>query len=131
MKAARASLRLTQDELAKSVGGSKRGIQQNESGETEPGSTVLRGFLGLGINANWILTGEGPMRIDDLKPAGTLDPARLKLAVETVEEGLHQTRRTMAPEKKAELVLAVYDLYADGVAAQAKERILRLVKSAA
>lgn len=61
----------------------------------------------------------------------TLDLDRLRLAIETVEEGLQQTDRMMAPNKKSELVLAVYDLYADGVSAQAKERILRLVKSAA
>ena len=71
------------------------------------------------------------MLLADLMPAGSLDTARMRLAVETVEEGLAQTRRTMSADKKAELMLAVYDLYADGVSAQAKERILRLVKSAA
>lgn len=90
---------------------------------------MIFGLVRLGINANWLLTGEGPMLLKDLAvPAGTLNTARLQLAIETVEEGLQATGRTMTPAKKTELILAVYDLYADGTA---KERILRLVKSAA
>ena len=71
------------------------------------------------------------MLLSDLSSTDILDTARLRLSVETVEEGLRVTKRTMAPGKKAELILAVYDLYADGVSAQVKERVLRLVKSAA
>lgn len=59
-----------------------------------------------------------------------LDMERLALALETVEEGLCVTRRTMAPDKKAELVAAVYDLFEERTPAM-KERVLRLVKSAA
>lgn len=63
-------------------------------------------------------------------PTGTLDPARLRLAIETVEEGLTATRRTMTPDRKAELVTAVYDLFDEDVSEKSRDRVLRLVKSA-
>ena len=68
MKAARDVLGLTQDGLAKAVGGSKRGIQENEARNRVPGGEVVFGMVRLGINANWLLTGEGPMLLADLAP---------------------------------------------------------------
>lgn len=85
-----------------------------------------------GINANWLLTGEGPMLLADLQAPsapGALDSARMRLAIEAVEEGLAAAKRVMAPAKKTDLVLAVYDLLEEpGVN---KERVLKLVKLAA
>lgn len=130
MKAARTALGLKQDEIAAQSGVSYSVYQKYEMGRSVPGGEAIAGLVRLGINANWLLTDEGPMLIADLASHGPLDAARLKLALETVEEGLHQTNRTMAPDKRAELVLAVYDLYADDVSTQTQERILRLVKSA-
>lgn len=57
------------------------------------------------------------------------DMARLRLAIETVEEGLAVTHRTMKPADKAELVLAVYDLFGESDAN--KESVVKLVKFAA
>lgn len=65
---------------------------------------------------------------DAIKP-GSLDTARLRLAVETVEEGLSAARTTMEAGKKADLVLAVYDLL-EGSGAN-KAQVLKLVKLAA
>lgn len=62
----RRHLGLTQDELAKEIGTSKRGIQDNEANKAIPGGKALCGLLGLGVNVNWLLTGEGPMRLADL-----------------------------------------------------------------
>lgn len=70
IKAARESLGLSQDGLALAVGGSKRGIQDNEARNRVPGGEVICGMVRLGINANWLLTGEGPMRIADLVDIG-------------------------------------------------------------
>lgn len=158
MRAARGALGLSQEGLANAVGGSKRGIQNNEALKSVPGGEILCGLIALGINANWLLSGAGSMLLADTQaqtislreaalidtarfgaaqsdtsapPASALDPARLRLAIETVEEGLAATQRTMTPEKKAELVTAVYDLFADDTSAQAKGKVLRLVKLAA
>ena len=48
---------------------------------------------------------------------------------ETRREGLAAAKRTMATDKKAELVLAVYDLLEEP--SVTKERVLKLVKLAA
>lgn len=81
-----------------------------------------------GINANWLLTGEGPMRLADLRPkaSGEPDATRLLAAIETVEQGLAVADTTIGPIKRAELVMAVYDLLeAPGVT---RERVLKLVR---
>ena len=69
IKAARDSLGLSQDGLALAVGVSKRGIQSNERQISVPGGEVICGMVHLGINANWLLTGEGPMLLADLVDA--------------------------------------------------------------
>lgn len=131
LKAARAALGLSQKDIAAQSGVSARGYQGYEDGRSVPGGEAIAGLVRLGINANWLLIGEGPMLLADLQapaPAG-LDLARFRLALEATEEGLAAAGRVMAPDKKAELVLAVYDLLEEP--ANTKERILKLVKLAA
>jgi hypothetical protein len=41
-----------------------------------------------------------------------LDVHTLEMAIHTLESVLEQTRRTMSPSKKTELILAIYQLYA-------------------
>lgn len=87
-----------------------------------------------GVTLDWLATGREPKTRAELRaavatPAGALDQARLQLAIATVEEGLAAVRRVMTPDRKAELVLAVYDLYE--VPANTRDRVLKLVKSAA
>ncbi|MDD3326491.1 MAG: hypothetical protein PHW25_05325 [Zoogloea sp.] len=88
-----------------------------------------------GVTVDWLATGRPPKTRAELRagsgtaPEPVLDLTRLQLAIATVEEGLAATRRVMAPEKKAELVLAVYDLYQEP--ANTRDRVLKLVKSAA
>lgn len=66
MRQAREHLKLTQQQLANSLGVSKRGIQDNETRNRVPGGEVINGFVGLGINANWLLTGDGEMLLADI-----------------------------------------------------------------
>jgi hypothetical protein len=53
------------------------------------------------------------------------------MVIEAVEEGLREAKREIAHAKKAELIAAVYDLYAGSGRAIEKERVLRLITSAA
>ncbi len=59
---------LSQDEIASSIGSKKRGYQDNERGHSYPGGKVIEGFVHLGINANWLLTGEGEMLLGEKSP---------------------------------------------------------------
>jgi transcriptional regulator with XRE-family HTH domain len=64
LKAARAALSLKQTEVAAQSGVSEGGYQKYEMGRSVPGGEAIAGFVRLGINANWLLTGEGPMLLD-------------------------------------------------------------------
>lgn len=130
LKAARAEIGLSQKEMAAQSGVSARGYQGYEDGRSLPGAEAIAGFVRLGINANWLLTGDGSMLLSGPQASiGAPDAARLRLAIEAAEEGLSAAGRVMGPDKKAELVLAIYDLFEEP--AITKERVLKLVKFAA
>lgn len=136
LRGIRTKMGLKQSELAAQSGVSERAYQGYEAGKSVPGGDAIEGFMKVGISANWLLTGEGSMLLADLQapaapaaPPGALDIARMRLSIEAVEEGLAAASRTMTPNKKAELIMAVYDLLEEpGVN---KNRVLNLVKLAA
>lgn len=69
MRAAREVLGLTQASFNEQFGyGSVRSYQKNEAGINEAGICLAAAFIRAGINANWLLTGEGPMLVADLAP---------------------------------------------------------------
>ena len=63
------------------------------------------------------------------QPAAVFDEARLEKSLEAVEAGLAAAGSTMAPAKKAAVVLAVYDLLQEP--SVTRERVLKLIKLAA
>ena len=65
LKKARNLLGLSQERLAKKLGISRPAWQGYELGRNEPGSGVIKELVNLGFNANWILTGEGEMRLPE------------------------------------------------------------------
>lgn len=71
IKAARKALGLTQDELSSAAGArSKSGLQDNEAGKNMPGGQMIGALVALGVNSNWLLTGEGQMLIGYQPVAG-------------------------------------------------------------
>jgi len=69
IKQARNALNITQDVLSQRADAtSKRGLQDNEAGKAVPGGAIIAALVASGINANWILTGEGEMLLADLVP---------------------------------------------------------------
>lgn len=61
LKLAREHLGMSIAAMAKHVGMSHRGYQDNEAGLRTPKSTVISKFVELGISSHWLLTGEGEM----------------------------------------------------------------------
>lgn len=111
---------------AAKVGIEKATFSRHWNQGTVPTGQILKKIAQTGISIDWLLTGKGPMR-----PVNRdLDLKLLRLALETVEEGLIETGETMEPARKAELVAAVYDLYAGSSGTVEKARVLRLVKAA-
>lgn len=117
MRAARAALELSQEGLANAVGGSKRGIQNNEALKSVPGGEVICGLVTLGINANWLLTGEGTMLLADLQApaaqASAIDTETLAYVIEAVEGALESRHKTLAAQRKAALIQLIYDYCMD------------------
>ncbi|MEW6514299.1 MAG: helix-turn-helix transcriptional regulator [Pseudomonadota bacterium] len=107
MRVAREHLGLSQQELADELGGSKRGIQDNEARNRVPGGEVIYGLVRLGINANWLLTGEGPMLLADLAPK----PPRINAeALGAMLQAAEMAQPHASPARKAALAAEFYAL---------------------
>ncbi|MDP1991952.1 MAG: helix-turn-helix transcriptional regulator [Syntrophales bacterium] len=61
LKKVREDLKKSQKEISKMIDISYPAWQGYELGKNEPGSAVIEELVKLGYNANWILTGKGPM----------------------------------------------------------------------
>jgi len=119
------------DALAQKAGIPRSTLETYLTGQADPKASKLALISkATGVNIHWLVTGVTPMLLSELQPRGALDAPLLQAAIEGVEEALRATRREMPPEKKAELVLAVYDLYAGAAAPLDKVRVLHLVKTA-
>lgn len=107
LKAFREMKKLSQVQLAEALGGTARGLQDNESGKSLPNSKILTGLYGLGINVNWLLSGEGPMtRNEAVKPA---TPA---INVEALAKAFEVMTATAAPgETVAQTAKKAVDFY--------------------
>jgi transcriptional regulator with XRE-family HTH domain len=65
---------------------------------------------------------------DNHSGSGRLDPELLQTVLRTVETILEESGQTAPPEKKAEIVTAVYDLYTDTGRPVDREKVSRLIK---
>jgi transcriptional regulator with XRE-family HTH domain len=63
IKIVRESLGMSQTAIAKAAESSLPSWQGYEAGKNVPGGKVLEALARLGFNINWILTGEGQMRL--------------------------------------------------------------------
>lgn len=59
LKGVRHSLGYTQKQMGEAVGGSLSAWQDYEAGKSVPGGNALTGLARLGVDINWLLTGEG------------------------------------------------------------------------
>lgn len=133
IKEGRTALKLSQPEASAKSGIPVGTLRKYEQGPSQPGAEAMQGFVRLGINANWLLTGEGPMLLAELQAQSAngpgMDRDRLRRAVKAMEKGLSAGSITMPPGKKAELVLAVYDMLEEPGVTEAK--VINLVRAAA
>ena len=110
-------------------------LKKYEQDRTVPGGDALAAFAKTGVNLNWLLTGEGEMRAGaasaPAKPAQPLDRELLAAAVQGVQEGLHAIKRTLSPEKHAELILASYELLVETEGHASKANVIKFIRAAA
>ena len=134
LRAFRESLGFGQEQLAEAIGGTKRGIQDNELGKALPNSKALIGLCRLGLNVNWLLAEEGPMLLKDLAataqaPTGPVDTELLALVIARLEKEIGARGARPAPGKQGELIALLYDYMIETGKKEGPsvERILRLV----
>ena len=104
LKAARAALGLKQDEMAAQSGVSYSVYQKYEMGRSVPGGEAIAGFVRLGINANWLLTGEGPMLLKDLAPerVAVAEPLQVKINTKALGAAIDAMRKLAEPGETPE-----------------------------
>ncbi|MGZ8944334.1 MAG: helix-turn-helix domain-containing protein [Methylococcaceae bacterium] len=116
--------KLNQDEASTKLNIPFSTFKKYEMDTRNPGAEAMEAFVNAGINANWLLTGTGPMLVADYsvttapaaaseltEPMQILDTNRLQLAIETIEEALTKHRRGLRPAKKAEAIKLAYQIY--------------------
>lgn len=88
MKVAREALGLSRPAFATKCGGvTVRTLENNEGGANEARACLIAAFVHLGINANWLLTGDGPMLLNPAAELGRLmADARGDIAVQQLAE---------------------------------------------
>lgn len=123
-------------ELKESAGSWRRlaeyaGVPENtlrgwiNDGSPAPFLPIARLAAAMDISLEWIASGEPP------KKRRGLDSNQLKLAIEAVEEGLAATHRVMNPAKKAELTMAIYELFTESEHRPDRATVIRLIRAAA
>lgn len=128
----------------------KSTFQSSRSRVTRPLSGTLQAWANaIGCNIEWLKDGIGqPFGQSQSQSQATpvpsspqtnpeqgqilLDVHTLEMAIHTLESVLEQTRRTMSPLKKTELILAIYQLYASTPhPTQMRPTVETLIRSAA
>lgn len=115
---------ISQKDFAIALGVATGTYQNYERDERLPDAALVARAVGLGWNANWLLTGEGPerlealrrgaFRVEDEEAGYSSQPPRpnrqtLRSALEVVESGLEALDQDMTAEGKARLVELVYE----------------------
>jgi len=113
LKAWRVSSGATQKEAATQLRVPVRTYQDYERSLRLPGAEAMEAFARAGINANWLLTDEGPMLIGDVGPKASgnnVDTELLARLLEMVQEIEDRRGTTVPPQSKARVVTILYDL---------------------
>lgn len=107
MRLFRESLKMSQVQMAAELGGTSRGLQNNELNQSLPNSKVMTGLYRLGANVNWLLSGEGSMMRSDADK-----PAQPKINVEALVKAFEVMTQTARPgETTAETAKKAVDFY--------------------
>lgn len=114
LKEARAALGLTQKELCALIEKPLPSLRDYELGKSIPGGEAIAGLVRAGINANWLLTGDGPMLLAAPAPGqqqqqqSSPAPRINTDALETIIEGTIVALPKAAPAAIARQAVSFY-----------------------
>lgn len=111
LKSTRTHLRETQAGMAALMGISLRALQTYEAGDREPKAKDVARLARIGIDLNWLLTGEGEMlRGGAAEPSSPVDLDLLRDCIEVLREELRHRGRTLEPAQEAEAIALLYEI---------------------
>lgn len=125
----RKRLGLSRAQVAREAGRTPQAIGEYERGDAWPGGEALAAAARLGADVSYVLTGARPAHPVAARVDINLD--LLAQIIGAIESLLDDHEMEMTPAKKAEVIVAVYELLQESGAACNPATILRLVKSAA
>ena len=110
----------TQKEFAAYLGVATPTYQNYERGSRLPDSSVIECLIDIGWNANWILTGEGPETLEELKTAfqshsQDMSAVDLSMAIQLTNEKMASSGLAPTPEQYGRFVLALYKVLVGGL----------------
>jgi len=98
--------------MAEAIGSKLRSWQEWEAGNRIPSGQALTGLARLGVNVNWILTGEGAELIAEMAASFDLGPSLDRDLLEDIHTVLREyqnyQRIRWRPDQEAKIVSAVY-----------------------
>lgn len=113
IKQARSSLGMTQKELCEAINMPLPSLRNYELSKQIPGGEAINGLIRAGINANWLLTGEGPMLMTGqvqtvVLPAVPVAPKINVDALAAIIEGALRVAPNAAPAALAKHCAGIY-----------------------
>lgn len=110
LKAIREASAKTQREFAERIHIKWRTWQEYEAGNRVPGGQALQAIAAAGFNVNWVLTGDGEMRLEEppLVAMAHLDEDLHGLVVEGVMEVYKEANARLPPRELGRLSARIY-----------------------
>ncbi|MGE4334487.1 MAG: helix-turn-helix transcriptional regulator [Pigmentiphaga sp.] len=110
----------TQQEMADHLGIGKRTYAGYERDEAEIGAAPLAILVRDGWNANWLLTGEGPERLEALEPAfqsqsQSVSGEDLNIAMQLADRKIDAARKAPTRAQYAAFVAEIYNAITQGL----------------
>ena len=118
VKAARESLGMPQLAFAEVAGLSRRGLQDLEAQKNVPSGATLAAMQGLGVSADWVLSGRGSPQLpksSDLEDSQALRISFVKMASQLLREVLDEADADLTPAQAGEATVLLAQLLEKGL----------------
>lgn len=119
------------DALAQKAAIPRRTLETYMAGDAEPKTTRLVAIArAANVNIAWLAAGEGPMRKGEGVAVAPLDHELMRIVIEELEKSLIDVNGYLEPEKKAELVVLLYEEAREQEGKVDRSRIMKLIRLA-
>lgn len=99
--------------------------------DVEPTFSAIAGLArASGVNFEWLAFAEGPMLKGDSVQIAPLDHELMRIVIEELEKSLIDVNGYLEPEKKAELIVLLYEEAREQEGKVERSRIMKLIRLA-